>query len=49
VVYHADPVVVNNGELCLASGYESLCVMLSQLLWVMMCNAEQEVMNPGVL
>jgi hypothetical protein len=42
-------VVVNHGELCWASSYESWYVMLSQELWAMVCNAEAVVVNHGVV
>jgi len=49
MVYYAEPVVVNHGVLCWASGCESRCVILSQWLWIMVWNAEPVVMNHGVL
>ena len=45
MVYHAEPVVLNLGELCCASGYESWCAMLSQCLGIMVCYAEPVVVN----
>ena len=49
MVYDAEQVVVNHGELCRGSGYESCCAMLSQWLQVMVRNAEAVVANHGVL
>jgi hypothetical protein len=46
---YTDPVVVNHGMLGGASGCESWCVILSQLLLVMMCISEPVAGNPGVL
>ena len=40
MVSYAEHVVVNHGLLCWASGCESWCVMLSQLLWIMVCYSE---------
>ena len=34
---YSEPVVVNHGELCWASGWESWCVILSKWLWIMVC------------
>jgi hypothetical protein len=33
MVYYSEPVVVNHGEICWATGYESLCFMLSRVCW----------------
>jgi hypothetical protein len=40
--------VANHVVLCWASGCESLCAILSQWLWIMMCCAEPVVVNDGV-
>jgi hypothetical protein len=45
----AEPVVLNYGVLCWASGCESLCAILSQLLWIMFCYADPVVVNLVVL
>ena len=38
---------MNHGVLCRASGCESRCVLLSQLLLIMVCIAEQVIVNYG--
>jgi hypothetical protein len=59
MVSYAEKVVLDHGdyaglegvkrsELCWASGYESWCVMLSQWLWIMVCDVEPVVVNQGV-
>jgi hypothetical protein len=44
-VSYAEPVVVNHGVLCGASGCESWSVILSQWLFIMVCIAEQVIVN----
>jgi hypothetical protein len=39
-VSYDEPMVVNHGVLCWASGCESWCVILSQWLWIMLCYSE---------
>ena len=46
---YAEPVVVNHGVLCEASGGESWCAMLSLWLCIMVCYAEPVIVNHGVL
>jgi hypothetical protein len=43
-----EPVDGNYGVLCSTSGWESWCVILCKLLWIMVCNAEQVVASHGV-
>jgi hypothetical protein len=43
MVSYDEPVVVNHGVLCWASGYESWCVMLSQ--WLRSCQFRFEYIN----
>ena len=47
MVCYTEPVVVNHGGLCRASGCKSWCVLLSYCLWVMVSYAEPKV-NYGV-
>jgi hypothetical protein len=49
MVCYSEPVVVNHGVLCWASGCESWCAMLNQWLCIMVCYAEPVVVNHGVL
>jgi len=35
MVYHAEPMVMNHGVLCIASGCEWWNVILSRWLWIM--------------
>ncbi|SMN17155.1 hypothetical protein CRYPD_11 [uncultured Candidatus Thioglobus sp.] len=44
---HTEPVVVNHGVLCGASGCESWCVIQSQWLLIMVINDEPVVVNHG--
>ena len=44
---NVEEVVASHSELCCASGCESLCVMLSQLLSMMVCYAEPVVVSHG--
>jgi hypothetical protein len=48
MVSYAEPVVVNNGESCCASGCESCCAMFSPWLWIMANNAVPVDMNHDV-
>jgi hypothetical protein len=47
ILCYSEPVVVNDGELCWASGCESWCVILSQWICIMVCNAARVVVNHG--
>ena len=47
MVCNSEPVVVNHGLLCGASGCESWCVLLSQWLLIMMYIAEEVILNLG--
>ena len=49
MVNYAEPVVLNHVVLCGASGFESLSVMLSRWLRIIMCYAEPVVVNNGKL
>ena len=49
IVSYADTVVFNDGELCWASGCDSLWAMLSQLLRITVCSSEPLVVNHYVL
>jgi hypothetical protein len=40
---------VNHGVICEASGCESLSVILRECLLIMVCNAEQLILNHGEL
>jgi hypothetical protein len=44
---YTEPVVVNNGVLCRASGCESRCFIMSQWLLIMVCITEQVIVNHG--
>jgi hypothetical protein len=46
---HTEPIGVNHDVLCWANGYESCGAMLSQWLWIMVCNTEPVTVNHGVL
>jgi hypothetical protein len=46
---YTEPVAVNHGVLCGASGCESWSVILSQWLLIMVCNDEQVIVNHGEL
>jgi hypothetical protein len=46
---YTEPVGVNHGVLYGASGFESLCVLLSQWLLIMVCIAEQMIVKQGKL
>ena len=46
---YAEAVVVNHGELCLASSCELWCAMLSQWFGIMVCYADPVGMNHGEL
>jgi hypothetical protein len=46
---HAVVKVVDHGELCLVSGTESWCVILSQWLLIMVSYDEPVVVNHGLL
>jgi hypothetical protein len=48
MVCYTEPVVVNHGVLCRASGCKSWCVLLSQWVGIMVCYAEPVVVNHGV-
>ena len=45
---YAEPVVANHVVLCIASGCESWCVILSPWLCIMVCYAEPVDVNHGV-
>jgi hypothetical protein len=49
MVSYIEPVTVNHGLLCYASGCESWWVMLCQRLWIMACYSEPVVVNHDVL
>jgi hypothetical protein len=49
MVCYAEPVVVNHGLLCWASGCELLCVILCQWLWILVYYSGLVVVNHGVL
>jgi hypothetical protein len=49
MVCYAEPVVVNHGLLCWASGCKSLYVILCQWLWIMVYYYELVVVNDVVL
>ena len=49
VMSYAEPDVVNQDEMWLASVCESWCVMLCQWVCIMMCYAERMAMNHIVL
>jgi hypothetical protein len=44
---YTEPVVVNHDVLYGASGFESGCIILNQWMLVMMCIAEQVIVNDG--
>ena len=47
MVCYAEPVVVNHGVLCGASGCESWCVLLSKWLLIIVYIAEEVILNLG--
>jgi hypothetical protein len=49
MAYYTEPVVVNHGVLCGASGCESLCAILNQWLLIMVYITEQVIVNHGEL
>jgi hypothetical protein len=48
MVCYDQPVLVNHGVLCWASGYVSWCAMLRQWFWIMVCYSGPVVVNNGV-
>ena len=49
MVCYVDPVVVSYVEFCKYYGCESLCVILSQILLIVVCYIGPVVVNHGVL
>ena len=45
---YSKPVVVNHGEICWASGWESWRIMLCQWLWIMLYYADPVIRNRDV-
>ena len=48
MVCNVEPFIVNQGELCRASGCESRCVMVTHWLSIMACYTAPVVVNHGV-